>query len=88
MIEGVAYEQAKARCRYASQESPTKPKNEFSDGRHTINGAGTFKFANELSVSSDNATIQGAGMDQTILDFTNQGAGAEGILGIVSPGTI
>src|SRR5438132_360828 len=40
-------------------------------------GAGTFKFSNELSVSSDNVTIQGAGMDQTILDFTNHVAGVE-----------
>src|SRR5580765_6127678 len=49
-------------------------------------GAGTFKFGNELSVSSDNATIKGAGIDQTILDFSNQGAGAEGILGMATTG--
>jgi parallel beta-helix repeat protein len=53
-----------------------KPKTTF------IFGAGTFKFSNELSVSTDDATIQGAGMDMTTLDFTNQGAGAEGILGM------
>jgi parallel beta-helix repeat protein len=45
-----------------------------------IFGAGTYSFTNELAFTVPNITIQGAGMDKTILDFTNQTAGAEGIL--------
>jgi parallel beta-helix repeat protein len=43
-------------------------------------GAGTYKFNNELTVTVDNVTIQGAAMDSTILDFSPQTAGQEGIL--------
>src|SRR5262249_32091137 len=43
-------------------------------------GAGTYTFANELNFTVDNVTIKGAGMDQTVFDFTNQTAGAEGVL--------
>jgi parallel beta-helix repeat protein len=49
-------------------------------GTTFVFGAGTFKFTNELTVISDNVTIRGAGMDQTILDFAGQTAGSEGLL--------
>src|SRR4051812_1598714 len=43
-------------------------------------GPGTYKFTNELTVTVDNVTVQGAGMDQTTLDFTTQTVGQEGML--------
>jgi len=42
--------------------------------------AGTFSFDRSLSLTVDGVTIKGAGMDQTILSFKNQVAGAEGLL--------
>jgi parallel beta-helix repeat protein len=43
-------------------------------------GAGTFQFTNTIALfQQSNITIQGAGLDQTILDFTNQAAGADGL---------
>ena len=41
--------------------------------------AGQFSFDRSLVLSTDNVTIKGAGMDETILSFKNQVAGAEGI---------
>lgn len=43
--------------------------------------AGTFHFTATLSVDAKtNFTLRGVGRDQTILDFSNQTAGAEGII--------
>ncbi len=42
--------------------------------------AGTFHFTSDLSLDVDGVTIQGAGMDETILSFTDQTSGAQGIL--------
>jgi parallel beta-helix repeat protein len=49
---------------------------------------GTFKFANELTVTSDNITVKGAGIDKTVLDYTNQTAGSEGMLAMNNGFTI
>ncbi|MEZ4466611.1 MAG: parallel beta-helix domain-containing protein [bacterium] len=40
---------------------------------------GTFALTNEVSLSVDDVTIRGAGADKTILDFSGQGVGANGI---------
>ena len=41
--------------------------------------AGQFSFDRSLVLSTDDVTIKGAGMEETILSFKNQVAGAEGI---------
>lgn len=41
---------------------------------------GTFSFEQGLSLTVDNVTIRGQGMDKSILSFRNQAAGAEGLL--------
>ncbi len=43
-------------------------------------GAGTFRFHTELSISVTNVTIRGQGADQTVLDFSGQDVGANGLL--------
>lgn len=52
---------------------------EAGDGDVICLGAGTFTFNAELSVDSPNLTIRGMGMDATLLDFSGQDAGANGI---------
>ncbi|WP_372340471.1 parallel beta-helix domain-containing protein [Parvularcula sp. IMCC14364] len=42
--------------------------------------AGNYSFDRSLSLSVDNVTIRGAGMDETVLSFKGQVAGAEGLL--------
>ena len=41
--------------------------------------AGTFTFKRSLILNTDNVTIRGAGMDQSVLSFKGQVAGAEGL---------
>ena len=41
--------------------------------------AGTFNFKRSLILNTDNVTLRGAGMDQSILNFKSQVAGAEGL---------
>ena len=41
--------------------------------------AGTFNFKRSLILNTDNVTLRGAGMDQSILNFKGQVAGAEGL---------
>ena len=41
---------------------------------------GIFQFEDGLSLNVDNVTIQGKGMDKTILSFKNQKSGAEGLM--------
>ena len=41
--------------------------------------AGTFTFKRSLILNTDNVTIRGAGMDQSVLSFKGQIAGAEGL---------
>jgi len=48
-------------------------------GQTVCLGAGTFSFLGEVSTSVDGLTVRGAGADETILDFTNQDLGANGI---------
>ena len=43
--------------------------------------AGTFSFTNEIVIAQKNITVRGAGMDQTILDFSKQVAGPEAFFG-------
>jgi parallel beta-helix repeat protein len=42
--------------------------------------AGVYSFDRSLSLNVDGVTIRGAGMDQTILNFQGQVAGAEGLI--------
>ena len=42
--------------------------------------AGTHNFSRSLSLNVSGVTIRGAGMDQSILSFSNQMQGAEGLL--------
>lgn len=42
--------------------------------------AGKFSFTRSLSLTVDGVTVRGAGMDETILSFKDQVAGAEGFL--------
>ncbi len=39
--------------------------------------AGTYVLTSELSISTDDVTLRGAGRDQTVLDFTGQDFGAQ-----------
>ena len=41
---------------------------------------GTFHFTRSLSLDVDRVTVRGAGPDQTVLSFTQQDAGSEGLL--------
>jgi parallel beta-helix repeat protein len=50
--------------------------------------AGTFSFDRSLSLDVDGVTIRGAGIDETILSFADQVAGAEGLLVSASDFTI
>ncbi len=43
-------------------------------------GAGRFELKTDLSLDVDNVTIQGAGMDETVLSFKGQTSGAQGLL--------
>jgi parallel beta-helix repeat protein len=45
-------------------------------------GAGTFEFTNTLTIAQQHITLQGAGLDKTILDFKNQTAGNGGITAV------
>ncbi len=51
-------------------------------------GEGVFPIARSLTLTSDGVTIKGAGMDKTVLDFSQQVQGAEGILVNASDFTI
>jgi parallel beta-helix repeat protein len=43
-------------------------------------GAGTFDFTTDLSLTANQITLRGQGMDATILSFAGQTTGAQGIL--------
>lgn len=51
-------------------------------------GEGVISFSRSLTLASDGVTIKGAGMHKTILDFSEQIQGAEGILVNASDFTI
>jgi parallel beta-helix repeat protein len=48
-------------------------------GQTILFGEGTFKLSNTLALAASNVTVRGAGVDKTILDFSGQKAGSEGI---------
>lgn len=50
--------------------------------------AGTWSLTRSLTLNTDGITVKGAGMDETILSFKDQVAGAEGILVNASDFTI
>lgn len=43
-------------------------------------GEGTFSFTRQLTMTTDDVTLRGAGQDLTIFDFSNQKSGGNGIL--------
>lgn len=53
---------------------------EASSGETIALPEGTFRLDRGLSLTVDNVTIRGAGMDKTILDFSGQTQGSEGLL--------
>lgn len=64
----------------ASGESVQKALIEAQPGTTIAFGAGTFDFRVDLSLTVDDVTIQGAGMDKTTLSFRKQEDGAQGLL--------
>jgi parallel beta-helix repeat protein len=48
-------------------------------GQTVCMSEGTFNFVDELSISGDGVTLRGAGRDKTILDFSGQTVGANGV---------
>ena len=49
-------------------------------GDEIVLGAGRFELTDGLSLDVDSVTVRGAGMDETVLDFTNQRGAGEGLL--------
>lgn len=49
-------------------------------GDEIVLGAGRFVLTDGLSLDVDGVTVRGAGMAQTVLDFTNQQGAGEGLL--------
>ncbi len=52
---------------------------EAQDGQTVCLAAGTFMFHTDVSVSANNLTLRGASRAETILDFSTQDLGANGI---------
>lgn len=48
-------------------------------GQTVCMSEGTFNFVDELSISGNGVTLKGAGREQTILDFSGQTVGANGV---------
>ena len=64
------------------EEAPTEIQTaliEASEGAVICLSAGTFTPESELSLDVNDVTIRGAGMEETILDFSEQLVGANGI---------
>jgi len=53
---------------------------EVQPGSTIAFGSGTYNLAVDLSLDVDGVTIQGAGMDDTVLSFKKQANGAQGLL--------
>ncbi|RXZ66362.1 parallel beta-helix domain-containing protein [Pelagerythrobacter rhizovicinus] len=49
-------------------------------GDEIVLGAGRFQLTDGLSLDADNVTVRGAGMEATVLDFTDQQGSGEGLL--------
>ncbi|UQA62067.1 parallel beta-helix domain-containing protein [Polyangium aurulentum] len=52
---------------------------EANEGNVVCLGEGTFKLTNEVSIAEPGLTVRGQGQDKTILDFSGQTVGANGI---------
>jgi len=50
------------------------------EGQTLCLGAGTFTFTRQLSLDANGVTVRGEGGDATILDFTGQVSGANGLI--------
>nr|WP_240048808.1 parallel beta-helix domain-containing protein [Parerythrobacter lutipelagi] len=50
------------------------------EGDEIVLGAGRFALTDGLSLDVDGVTLRGAGMDETVLDFTTQQGAGEGLL--------
>jgi parallel beta-helix repeat protein len=48
-------------------------------GQTVCMSEGTFDFVDELSISANGVTLKGAGRDKTIMDFSGQTVGANGV---------
>ncbi|MEZ5692892.1 MAG: parallel beta-helix domain-containing protein [Altererythrobacter sp.] len=51
-----------------------------AEGDEVVLGAGRFDLTDGLSLDVDGVTVRGAGMDETVLDFTGQQGSGEGLL--------
>ena len=49
-------------------------------GDEVVLGAGHYDIRNQLSLSNDEVTLRGAGMDASVLSFKGQTGGAEGLI--------
>src|SRR5262245_39854171 len=54
--------------------------NDAQAGQIIAFGGGTFELSTDLQLTVDNVTLQGEGMDETVLSFAGQTTGAQGIL--------
>src|SRR3954471_399682 len=63
----------------SSQEAVQQALLDVQTGGTVAFGAGTFDLKTGLSLTVDDVTLQGAGMDQTILSFAHQTDGAQGL---------
>jgi parallel beta-helix repeat protein len=52
---------------------------EVEDGQTVCFDEGTFRFRTEVSLSVDNVTLRGTGSETTILDFSDQDVGGNGV---------
>ena len=84
LISGCSEQQAVAP--EAAPQAPADFTNTFRQALETAQPgdvievpAGTYTFKRSLVLNTDNVTIRGAGMDQSILSFKGQIAGAEGL---------
>lgn len=84
---------------HETEPAPETPKNNYQETLQTqlLDAqpgdiieipAGNFSFDRSLSLTVDGVTIKGAGMNETVLSFKNQIAGAEGLLVTASDFTI
>src|SRR5579872_1786767 len=50
-------------------------------GEHIILPEGKYSFTDEINIDQAGIELSGQGMEKTVLDFSHQAGGAEGILG-------
>lgn len=61
------------------QETVQQALIEVKAGQTLCLASGAFKFSSQLDLAAGGVTVKGAGMDATILDFTGQSVGANGL---------